>query len=166
MNSLPIVTFFAALAVTNAGVLAPSASIIQGPSSRTIVAGPDGSVISSVAPGGQIISEASPTVVAGAAPILASPVVSTYSSPALSAYSSPVLSAYSAPVLSAYSAPVLSAYTAPVVSAYAAPAVYASGLAGHSSEDTVVAGPSGTIATSRKVATPAVYGHGIHGLYF
>ncbi|KAG5879411.1 hypothetical protein JTB14_027234 [Gonioctena quinquepunctata] len=40
-----IVAFFAALAATNAGILAPSARIIQGPSTRTTIAGPDGSVI-------------------------------------------------------------------------------------------------------------------------
>ncbi|KAG5879413.1 hypothetical protein JTB14_027236 [Gonioctena quinquepunctata] len=64
MNSLAIVAFFAALAATNAGLLAPSARIIQGPSSRTTIAGPDGSVIDSVAPGGRIITEEHPAVVA------------------------------------------------------------------------------------------------------
>ncbi|CAH1163526.1 unnamed protein product [Phaedon cochleariae] len=163
MNSLAIVAFFATLAATNAG-------IIQGPSSRSVVAGPDGSVISSAAPGGQIITEEHPGVVAHAAPVVAysSPVVSAYSGPVVSAYSAPVVSAYSAPVVSAYASPVLSAYSAPVVSAYSAhavPSVYASGVVAHNSHDTVVAGPSGTIATSRNIATPTVYGHGIHGLY-
>ncbi|XP_023312776.1 vitelline membrane protein Vm26Ab-like [Anoplophora glabripennis] len=49
-------------------------------------------------------------------------------------------------------APLVSAYSAPVVSAYSAPVVGA-GLVG---EQTVVAGPSGTIATGRILASPAV----------
>ncbi|XP_018563100.1 vitelline membrane protein Vm26Ab-like [Anoplophora glabripennis] len=50
-------------------------------------------------------------------------------------------------------APLVSAYgAAPVVSAYSAPLVGA-GLVG---EQTVVAGPSGTIATGRTLAAPAV----------
>ncbi|KAG5879409.1 hypothetical protein JTB14_027232 [Gonioctena quinquepunctata] len=70
MNSLAIVAFFAALAATNAGILAPSARIIQGPSSRTTIAGPDGSVIDSVAPGGSIVTEEHPGVVAHTAPVV------------------------------------------------------------------------------------------------
>lgn len=84
------------------------------------------------------------------------PVVSAYS-----AYSSPVVSSYSHPVVSAYSAPVVSAYSHPVVSAYSSPVV-AGGLVGHNSVDTVIAGPSGTIATSRHVPNLV----GAHGLYY
>ncbi|KAG5879410.1 hypothetical protein JTB14_027233 [Gonioctena quinquepunctata] len=181
-----IVAFFAALAATNAIILAPSARIIQGPSSRTTIAGPDGSVIDSVAPGGSIVTEEHPGVVAHTAPIVsayaahalpahtayAGPVLSAYSTPVVSAYSAPVVSTYSAPAVSAYSAPAVSAYSAPLWSAYAAPSVVASGLVAQNSVDTVVAGPSGTIATSKTVAAPALYSaptvyanHGVHGLY-
>ncbi|ENN74578.1 hypothetical protein YQE_08900, partial [Dendroctonus ponderosae] len=140
------VAFVACLAVANAGVaVLPSAKIIQGPSSRTTVVGPDGSAISSVAPAGQIIQEESVGVVAQTAPVVAAPAVA-YSAPAAVAYSLPAVA--SAPVLSAYSAPIVSAYSAPVVSAYAAPLV--------SGVDTVVAGPSGTIATGRTVGAPVV----------
>ncbi|XP_023025867.2 uncharacterized protein [Leptinotarsa decemlineata] len=162
MNSLAIVAFFAALAATSASVIAPSARIIQGPSARATVAGPDGSVISSVAPGGQIIAEDHAGYVAQAAPVVAAPVVSAYAAHG----------AYALPAYSAYSTPVVSAYSAPLVSAYAAPSVVASGVVAHRSVDTVVAGPSGTIATSKTVAAPAVYSaptvyatHGVHGLY-
>ncbi|KAG5879403.1 hypothetical protein JTB14_027226 [Gonioctena quinquepunctata] len=169
MNTLAIVAIFATLAATNAGIIAPSARIIQGPSSRTTIAGSDGSVIDSVAPGGSIVTEQHPGVVAHTAPV-----VSTYAAhgihalPVHTAYSSPVVSAYSTPVVSAYSGPVVSAYSsAPVVSAYAAPSVFASGVVAHNSVDTVVAGPSGTIATSKTVSAPTVYAaHGVHGLYY
>ncbi|KAG5879401.1 hypothetical protein JTB14_027224 [Gonioctena quinquepunctata] len=188
MNALAIVAFFAALAATNAGILAPSARIIQGPSTRTTIAGPDGSVIDSVAPGGRIVTEEHPGVVAQTGPLVStyaahgihalpvhtayssaysSPVVSAYSAPVVSAYSAPVVSAYSSPWVSAYSSPVVSAYSSgPVVSAYAAPSLVSSGVVAHNSVDTVVAGPSGTIATSKTVASPTVYAaHGVHGLY-
>ncbi|KAG5879412.1 hypothetical protein JTB14_027235 [Gonioctena quinquepunctata] len=76
------------------------------------------------------------------------------------------------PVVSAYSAPAVSAYSAPLWSAYAAPSVVANGVVAQNSVDTVVAGPSGTIATSKTVAAPAFYSaptvyanHGVHGLY-
>ncbi|KAJ8943409.1 hypothetical protein NQ314_009778 [Rhamnusium bicolor] len=59
---------------------------------------------------------------------------------------------------SLYSAPL--AYSAPVVSPYAAPVV-AGGLVG---DQTVVAGPSGTIATGRSFATPFVGGYGAPGV--
>ncbi|KAG5879405.1 hypothetical protein JTB14_027228 [Gonioctena quinquepunctata] len=177
MNILAIVAIFATLAATNAGILAPPARIIQGPSSRTTIAGPDGSVIDSVAPGGSIVTEQHPGVVAHTAPVVSTyaahgiralPVHTAYSSPVVSAYSTPVVSAYSGPVVSAYSSPVVSAYSsAPVVSAYAAPSVFSSGVVAHNTVDTVVAGPSGTIATSKTVSAPTVYAaHGVHGLYY
>ncbi|KAJ8924252.1 hypothetical protein NQ315_007044 [Exocentrus adspersus] len=53
-------------------------------------------------------------------------------------------------------APVVSAYATPVVSAYSAPWVGA-GLVG---EQTVIAGPSGTVATGRTLAAPAVAAYG------
>ncbi|XP_018563075.1 uncharacterized protein LOC108904860 [Anoplophora glabripennis] len=113
MNSFAVVALLVTFAVANAGILAPAAGILQGPSSRTTLVGPEGSVISSVAPGGQVITESLPGAVA-----------------------------YSAPVVVA--SPVVSAYSAPVI---------AGGLVG---EQTVVAGPSGTVATGRTLAAPAV----------
>lgn len=94
--------------------------------------GPDGSAISSVAPGGQIVQEESVGVVAETAPVVAAPAV---------AYSAPLVSAYAAPVVAA---PL--AYSAPILA----------GIAAQSTVDTVVAGPSGTIATGRTVASPLV----------
>ncbi|XP_023309968.1 cuticle protein 16.5-like [Anoplophora glabripennis] len=127
MNSFAIVAFLATLAAAHAGLIAPAAQILQGPSSRTTLVGPEGSVISSVAPGGQVITGSLPGAVAYSAPVVAAaPVVSTYAAPAVVA--SPVVSAYSAPVV-------------------------AGGLVG---EQTVVAGPSGTIATGKTLAAPAV----------
>ncbi|KAJ8943410.1 hypothetical protein NQ314_009779 [Rhamnusium bicolor] len=158
-----IFAFFAALAATNAGIVAPSARIIQGPSSRSTIVGPDGSVVSSVSPGGQIITEEHPGLTAYTAPVVATaPVVTSYAAPAIVAHSAPVVSAYATPVVSTYSAPVLSAYAAPAVT---------SAVLSHKSLDTVIAGPSGTIATSKTVSTPAVvaapslYAYGVHGLY-
>lgn len=106
------------MTVAQAGFIAPSAKILQGPSSKTTLVGPDGSVISAYAPGGQVVTDEHPGVVAHAAPVLA-PVV---------------------------------AHAAPVV-AQAAPLAYAS----HGYADTIVAGPSGTIATGKAVhAAPIV----------
>lgn len=74
-----------------------------------------------------------------------------------------VASAYNAPLVShlAYSAPIAHhnlAYSAPIAHHHLA---YSAPLAAHvghvaASEDTVVAGPSGTIATSKTVGAPAV----------
>ncbi|KAF7267668.1 hypothetical protein GWI33_019156 [Rhynchophorus ferrugineus] len=193
MKSFSAIAFFACLAYASASVaVLPSAKIIQGPSTKTTVVGPDGSAISSVAPGGQIVQEESVGVVAETAPVVAAPAVAysapaVVSAPALSyaaktvvAPSASVVSAYSAPVFSAYSAPAV-AYSAPAVaysapslvgaplayaaksvvapsasllSAYSAPVV--SGVVASSSFDTVVSGPSGTIATGKTVAAPVV----------
>ncbi|XP_050293021.1 cuticle protein LPCP-23-like [Anthonomus grandis grandis] len=73
MNSFAVFTFVACLAVTNAGWFhhEPSAKIIQGPSSKTTLVGPEGSVISAVAPGGQIVHEEHPGVIAHATPVVA-----------------------------------------------------------------------------------------------
>jgi len=106
------------------------------------VVGPDGSAISAVAPGGQIIQEESVGVVAHAAPVL------SYSAPVVAAHVAAPALAYSAPVVAA---PHISAYSAPILSAHSAPIV-----AGVSALDTLVAGPSGTIATSKTVAAPVV----------
>ncbi|XP_076267052.1 uncharacterized protein LOC143200499 [Rhynchophorus ferrugineus] len=146
MNSFIFATLFAVLAVANAGVLvAPSAKIIQGPSTRTTVVGPDGSAISSVAPGGQIVQEEIVGVVAQTAPVVAA-------APAVTSYvaAPSVLAAHSAPVV-AYSSPIISA---PLVSAYSAPVL--SGVVAKSVVDTVVAGPSGSIVTGKTVAAPVV----------
>ncbi|KAJ8943405.1 hypothetical protein NQ314_009774 [Rhamnusium bicolor] len=124
---LAVVAFIAALAAANAGIITPSAKILQGPSSKTTLVGPEGSVISSVAPGGQVITEELPGVVAHAAPVVAA---------------APLVAA--APAVVAYST-----YTAPVPVAHAAPATYGT-------SDVVVAGPSGIIATGKSIAAPAV----------
>ncbi|XP_060536111.1 uncharacterized protein LOC132708028 [Cylas formicarius] len=170
MNSVVIV-LFACLAAASAGVVvAPSTKIVQGPSTRTTVVGPDGSSITSSSPGGQIVQEETPAVVARSAPVLAAaaPAVAysapavAYSAPAL-AYSAPVaahsvISGYHAPLVSAYSAPIVpaySTYSAPLVSAYSAP-LLSNGVVAQKSLDTVVSGPSGTITTSKTEAVPAV----------
>ncbi|XP_076267998.1 uncharacterized protein LOC143201036 [Rhynchophorus ferrugineus] len=143
MKSFVCVAFFALLAYANAGVaVLPSAKIIQGPSTKTTVVGPDGSAISSIAPAGQIVQQESVGVVAQTAPILAAPAL---------AYSAPTVLA--APALAAKSiiAPSVVARAAPVLSA---PLV--SGVVATSAVDTVVAGPSGTIATGKTLAAPVV----------
>ncbi|XP_019880510.1 uncharacterized protein LOC109608513 [Aethina tumida] len=173
MNSIAVVaTFLAALACAHAGVLVgPSANVLQGPSSRSTIVGPDGSAISSVAPGGQIVTEEHPGVVAHTAPVVAAPVLAH--SAQLVAHSAPVL-AHSAPVVAAHAAPVL-AHSAQVV-AHSAPVVAAHhGLVAHGAEHTVVSGPSGVISTgqslvpsavvSHAVPHAAVVGHGIHGVH-
>ncbi|XP_049817498.1 uncharacterized protein LOC126264291 [Aethina tumida] len=87
-----IASLFAVLAAVQAGVLvAPTGNVLQGPSSRTTVVGPDGSAISAVAPGGQIVTDESVGVVARTAPVVASPVL---------AHSAPIL-AQSAPLVAA-----------------------------------------------------------------
>ncbi|XP_030766352.1 larval cuticle protein F1-like [Sitophilus oryzae] len=101
MNSFCIAFLFAFLAVASAGILvSPSARIIQGPSSRTTVVGPDGSSISSISPAGQIVQQETLGVVARSAPIVAAPAVVAHTAPIVSAYSAPLLSAYSAPLVS------------------------------------------------------------------
>lgn len=148
----------------------PSTRIIEGPSSRTTLVGPDGSVIDSVSPGGRVIAD-SPAIVAEAAPVVAAaysaPLIK--SAPIVSAYSTPIVSSYSAPLVSAYSAPVVSAYSAPVLSTYSSP-LLASGVVAQKSLDTLVAGPSGTIATSKTLTAPTVVAaapslYAAHGLY-
>lgn len=159
------------MASASASVIAtPSAEIIQGPSSRSTIVGPDGSSISSVSPGGTVIAEKQYGIVAGANPILApAPVIAARGVPL--AYSAPYVTSYSAlasPL--AYSAPLAyasHAYDAPAVAAYASPAVYAyaAPIAARTSADTVISGPSGTIATSKSVDSPLVAAYGVHGLY-
>ncbi|CAG9837950.1 unnamed protein product [Diabrotica balteata] len=181
MNSLVIVAIFSCLALANAG------TIVQGPSAKSTVVGADGSVISAVAPGGQIIAEEHPGVVAHSAPLVAAyshPVVAAHASPIVAAYSAPLVNPHAASVVSVHSAPIVAAHAAPVVSAYSHPVVAAPLVAAHSAPvvahgvvnhrevDTVVAGPSGTITTSKLVASPAVVpaygvvGHGVHGQYY
>ncbi|XP_044747254.1 cuticle protein LPCP-23-like [Coccinella septempunctata] len=162
MNSFAAVVFFAALAAANASVIAPLAysaiptgHIVQGPSSRTTVVGPDGSAISSVAPGGTIITDHDATIVAQAAPaaviapaarlaVAHTPLVAAHSS--LVAAHSPLVAAHpqliAAPGITTYAANV------PVLShqAVAVPA-----LGNIAAENTVVAGPSGTITQSRSL---------------
>lgn len=65
MNSF-VIALFAALAIVDASnlIASPSSHILQGPSSKTTVIGPEGSAISAVAPGGRIIHEEQPGSVA------------------------------------------------------------------------------------------------------
>lgn len=116
-------------------MLLPSTGVLEGPSSRTTLVGPEGSVISSVAPGGKVITETLPGGAAYSAPSLVAPVLAPG-----------VFSAYSASVLPAHVAPLTH-----LVSGYSAPVVPAPLVAGHRSVDTLVAGPSGTIASSRSL---------------
>ena len=99
-----------------------------------------------------------------------------YSTPALgySAFSLPYSSAalaYSAPNVGllgrSYGAPsIFSGYSAPlwsngrVLSGYSAPTV--SGVLGNTVADTVISGPSGTIATGRSIAAPLVSSRGVY----
>ncbi|KAK9872441.1 hypothetical protein WA026_017899 [Henosepilachna vigintioctopunctata] len=84
----------------------------------------------------------------------------SYVAPALSPYSALPYAYGASPYVAPYVAPYashVSAYSshvaAPVVSAYSAPLAY--GYHGHAAENTVVAGPSGTISSSKSVAAPA-----------
>ncbi|RZC42542.1 hypothetical protein BDFB_010601 [Asbolus verrucosus] len=93
-----VIALFAVLACARADVVS-SARILQGPSSRTTVVGPDGSAISSVSPGGSIVTEQHSGVVAHAAPVVAAaPVVhAAYAAPAVvarHAYVAPVAYAH------------------------------------------------------------------------
>lgn len=138
-------TFVVALSAASAHVIAPSAAVIQGPSRKTTLVGPEGSVISAVAPGGQIITEEHPGVVAHAAPthghIVAAPI---HAAPA---YAAP---AFAAP---AYAAPV---HAAPVHAVHAvAPQVIAAVLVDDAPAFPAVAG---------HYAGPLAYGAGAHGV--
>ncbi|KAJ8963228.1 hypothetical protein NQ318_018694 [Aromia moschata] len=69
MNAIAVIVFLAALVAVNAGLVVPAGNILQGPSTRTTVVGPDGSVISALAPGGQVITEGEAGAVAQAIPV-------------------------------------------------------------------------------------------------
>ncbi|XP_019764617.2 cuticle protein 16.5 [Dendroctonus ponderosae] len=198
MSQIVFVALFACLAIANAGTIlaGSSAKIIQGPSTRTTVVGPDGSSISSSSPGGSIIQEDIPGVVAETAPVIAAAPAVAYSAPiaysapatqiaysaaaapiaysaaaaplAYTAAAAPLAYSAGAPYVAAYSAPL--AYQAPL--AYSAgPLAYSAGLVAEKQLDTVVAGPSGTIATSKTVnrpallASPQVYAAGVPAYY-
>ncbi|XP_044747257.1 uncharacterized protein LOC123308594 [Coccinella septempunctata] len=135
MNSIVAVIFFAALATSCAGWVSPLAlsaiptgHVIQGPSSRSTIVGPDGSSISSAAPGGTIIADNNGAIIAQGAP-------------------SAVIS--SAPRI-AVAAPVISSYAA-IAPVWAQQAVAVPAIGRIAAENTVVAGPSGTIAQSRAI---------------
>lgn len=87
-----IVFFTVTVTIVSAGLVAvPSARILQGPSSRTTIVGPDGSSISAYAPGGQVILDGTPALVAPASPVVyAAPAV------AVAAPASPVRSVIAA----------------------------------------------------------------------
>ncbi|KAJ8924259.1 hypothetical protein NQ315_007051 [Exocentrus adspersus] len=63
MNSYTVFQFALALTAASAAV------VLQGPSRKTTLIGPEGSVISAAAPGGQVIAEQHPGVVAHAAAV-------------------------------------------------------------------------------------------------
>ncbi|CAG9820854.1 unnamed protein product [Phaedon cochleariae] len=92
-----VVIALACLAVANAGPFLPSTKILQGPSSRTTLVGPDGSVISAAALGGQVITEEHPGQVGYAGPVVAAPALSYHSVPVV-AHSSPIV-AHASPVV-------------------------------------------------------------------
>ncbi|XP_050294702.1 uncharacterized protein LOC126734910 isoform X2 [Anthonomus grandis grandis] len=112
----------ALLAFTNAG-------IIQGPSSKTTLVGPEGSVISAVAPGGQIVHEEHPGVIAHAHQI---PVVAHQ-------------------VSVAHQVPVL-AHDVPTT-------VVAHDTGVHGHENAIISGPSGTVARGHGVVVVPVVSH-------
>ncbi|RZC32141.1 hypothetical protein BDFB_003847 [Asbolus verrucosus] len=135
MNSF-VVVFLAALACASAGIIAsPAAQVLQGPSSRTTIVGPDGSAISAVAPGGSIVTDSQPAVVAqtvAAAPLVAAaPVVA---GPAVVAAPS-----------------VLAARSVLAGPSLVAGSSVLTGLGG-----TVIAGPSGTISAAQPLVAPGV----------
>ncbi|XP_068895858.1 uncharacterized protein [Tenebrio molitor] len=130
MNSFAVV-FLAALACANAGLIAaPGARVLQGPSSSATIVGPDGSAISSIAPGGTVVADSQPGLVAAGSLVAAAPAV--VSAPAVLARSSIVGPAALAAPAGIVAAPGLLARSA----------VLSDGLAG-----TVIAGPSGSITT-------------------
>ncbi|XP_044264820.1 cuticle protein 21-like [Tribolium madens] len=96
MKSFAVVALFALLACANAQIFS-SGKILQGPSSRATVVGPDGSAIHSVAPGGSVVAEHHSGVVAHTAPIVAhAPVVAhtAYAAPAVVAHHAPLAYAH------------------------------------------------------------------------
>lgn len=52
------------------GAVIPSESILQGPSTKITIKGPDGSVISAYAPGGQVATNGHSSIIAQAAPVV------------------------------------------------------------------------------------------------
>ncbi|XP_045473975.1 uncharacterized protein LOC123680225 [Harmonia axyridis] len=142
MNSIAAVIFFAALAAASAGWVSPLAlsaiptsHVIQGPSSRSTIVGPDGSSISSAAPGGTIIADQNggAIVAQGAPAAVISPAAR------LALVSSPLVAA---PAITSYAA------VSPV---WAHQTLGVPALGRIAAENTVVAGPSGTIAQSRAI---------------
>ncbi|XP_030766348.1 cuticle protein LPCP-23-like [Sitophilus oryzae] len=109
MNTYAFITFFAFVAAANAGYY-PSAKILQGPSSKTTIVGPDGSAISAVAPGGSIIHEEHPGYIAHSAPL-------AHHAPLAYAAHAPVV----APLAYVAHAPVVAQHAPVVAQAYAAP---------------------------------------------
>lgn len=114
---------------------------MEGPSTKTTIVGPEGSVISSVAPGGKIITETLPAVATYSAsrvlPSYVAPAdVSPYAVPAI--YPAQVLAARAAPLISTYETAALPNYRTPILSAYG-------------SANAVISGPSGVVAASRSL---------------
>lgn len=187
------VAFFAILAAANASAIAPNSKIIEGPSSKTTLTGPDGSVITSDTAGGKVLIEdqegetSQDSSVAATAPqvkVFASPVV--YAEPVVVASAPAVLaksaqdseadssqgatarSSQSAPIISTLSAPIVAIQASPIITPHIAPLLP---RVPQNSLETIIAGPSGSIANAKTATGPAVVGGpilytpGIHGFY-
>jgi hypothetical protein len=71
---ISIILLLSLVAVARAGVVAvPSVEVLQGPSSKTTIVGPDGSAISSVAPGGTVVTDGQAVVPAAPVVLAAAP---------------------------------------------------------------------------------------------
>lgn len=117
----------------HAGIIAaPTARVLQGPSSSATIVGPDGSSISSVAPGGTVVADAAPAVIA-AAPLVRSDVVTP--------------GAWAVPAALA-AAPVVRSGVWASPAALAAPGLVARSTVLTGLGETVIAGPAGTIRAS------------------
>lgn len=148
------------MAAANAGWVSPLAlsaiptgHVIQGPSSRSTIVGPDGSSISSVAPGGSIIADNNGAIVSQGAP------ATVISSPARLALAAPAITSYVAAAPWAQQAVVATPWAQQTVVAtpWAQRAVALPAIGRIAAENTVVAGPSGTIAQSKAInAAPLV----------
>ncbi|XP_045473903.1 cuticle protein 12.5-like [Harmonia axyridis] len=152
MNSIAAVVFFAVVAAASAGIVAPSGLIAS--------------------------TYAAPALTAYSAPLaynahlaysgLAAPAYTAYSGALGHAAESTVVAGPSGTITKtdsiatpavaslAYNAPLAySGLAAPAYTAYSSPIAY-SGALGHAAENTVVAGPSGTITNTKSIAAPAI----------
>ncbi|KAJ3649040.1 hypothetical protein Zmor_020802 [Zophobas morio] len=74
MNSKICILLLSFFVLAKAGLVAvPSVEVLQGPSSKTTLVGPDGSSISSVSPGGTVVTDGQAVVPAAPVVLAASP---------------------------------------------------------------------------------------------